>query len=110
VRPARRTLAAAALKASRRRQTPAQGGFSRTIASRRASAAPTRKAASASLCGAFSARAQAGNAAGAAVEDPGVVRESPRAIDFSLLALIDAPRAGPQRDVNYTRSPKTADF
>ena len=53
VRPARRTLAAAALIARRRRQTPAQGGFSRTIASRRPSAAPARKAASASDSGVF---------------------------------------------------------
>ena len=52
VRPARRTFAAAALKARRWRQTPAQGGFSRTMASRRASAAPARKAASASVSGA----------------------------------------------------------
>ena len=49
VRPARRTLAAAALRARRWRKTPAQGGFSRTMASRRESAAPARNAASASV-------------------------------------------------------------
>ena len=49
-----------------------------TIASRRLSAAPARKAASASLSGAFPARAQAGNAAGEAVEGPGDCRANQR--------------------------------
>ena len=62
--PARATLAAAARSARRWRQTPNQGGLLRTKESRRASAAPARKAASASLSGGFSARAQAGNGAG----------------------------------------------
>ena len=78
-RPARATLAAAALSARRRRKTPAQGGFSRTTASSWLSAAPARKAASASLSGGLSARAQAGNAAGAAAEGPEIPSESARA-------------------------------
>jgi len=50
--------------AERQPMTPAQGGFSRTTASSRASAAPARNAASAPLSGAFAARAQPGNDAG----------------------------------------------
>jgi hypothetical protein len=73
------------------------------MASRRESAAPARNAASASLSGGFFARAQAGNAAGAAIEtvegpeNPGESARASMRKRYATTALLTRPGAANRR-------------